>query len=158
MTGDIPRVVAERAATNYVEDEHGCWVSTYSVGSHGYGQVGWNVGGHREATTVHRAAWVYYTGEQPGELTVDHRPECNRKCVHPEHLRLLSNADNGRRNGVDRDYPLDWTCKRNHGVERTAGGNCPECVKVNKAEWVAAHPDRRKEQSNRYKRKLRERV
>ena len=37
----IPSRVAERAATRYVEDENGCFISTYSTASHGYAQIGW---------------------------------------------------------------------------------------------------------------------
>lgn len=137
MTEPIPLRVAERAATRYVEDENGCYLSTYSTGSHRYAQVGWQSNGRVQMTTAHRAAWVHYTGEQPGEMTVDHLDHCNRKCVRFEHLRLLTNSENGRRNRRGLDYPRDWTCVANHGVPRNRWGKCPECVKGYQAAYRA---------------------
>lgn len=108
----IPREVAERAATRYVEDANGCWISTYSVASHGYAQIGWQTevrqaNGRRKVTMTlcHRAAWVYYHGTQiPDGMTVDHMCH-NRRCVNPDHLRLLSNFENARRTS-GRDWPV----------------------------------------------------
>src|SRR5690606_17169497 len=85
----IPDRVAERAATAYDEEpESGCWISTYSTGSHGYAQIGWQERPkvpHRRATTAHRAAWVYWTGAQiPVGMTIDHKCK-NRRCVNPDH-------------------------------------------------------------------------
>lgn len=83
----IPDRVAARAATKYVEDERGCWISTYSVASHGYAQIGWQDPGYRQVVTAHRAAWVYHNGRQiPEGNTVDHLCK-ERRCVNPGHLR-----------------------------------------------------------------------
>ena len=122
----IPDRVAERAATKYVVEGE-CWISTYSTGSHGYAQVGWWEGGKGHGTTAHHAAYQFHYGAT--DETVDHTCH-NVVCVNPAHLRPLSNAENGRRNSVANDYPLGWTCKRNHGVARNKNGNCPECVKI----------------------------
>ena len=102
----IPQRVAERAATRYVEDESGCFISTYSTASHGYAQIGWNDGnGHRFVTLCHRAVWVYVHGTQILDgMTIDHLCH-NRQCVNPDHLRLLSNFENARRTS-DRDWPI----------------------------------------------------
>lgn len=105
----IPDRVAERAATAYDEEpESGCWISTYSTGSHGYAQIGWQERPkvpHRRATTAHRAAWVYWTGAQiPVGMTIDHKCK-NRRCVNPDHLRMLTNFENARRTG-GRDWQL----------------------------------------------------
>lgn len=51
----IPDRVALRAATKYKVDGD-CWVSTYSVASHGYAQIGWQEKGKLRGTTAHRAA------------------------------------------------------------------------------------------------------
>ena len=69
----IPERVAKRASTRYeVDPASGCWVSTYSVASHGYAQVGWREGRERWGTTAHRAAWVHAHGQIPDGMTVDH--------------------------------------------------------------------------------------
>ena len=143
MTEPIPARVAERAATRYIEDVNGCRISTYSVGSHGYAQIGWQASGKIQTTTAHRAAWVHAHGRQPVS-TIDHRPTCDRRCVNPDHLRELTNTENGRRNGADRDYPLGWICRRNHDVVRDKWGRCPECKRLTRAEWNAANPEKRK--------------
>ena len=102
----IPDRVAERAATRYVV-EGGCWVSTYSAASHGYAQIGWQcrADNYKQVVTAHRAAWVHHDGQQiPEGMTVDHTCK-NRRCVNPDHLRVLSNYDNARRTS-GRDWPL----------------------------------------------------
>lgn len=137
MTKPIPERVAERAATRYIEDEKGCYISTYSVASHGYAQIGWTEGGKVEMTTAHRAAWVYYAGSQPVG-TIDHHDHCDRRCVRGSHLRDISNWENARRNRADASPDLT-TClnghdapiverkrKRRNGTERI-WRTCIEC-------------------------------
>lgn len=95
----IPTRVIERVFTRCHRDENGCLVSDYSVGSHGYAQIGWHDdNGHRHMTLCHRVAWIAAFGPIPVELTVDHRCR-NRKCIEIADLRLLTNEDNGRGNG-----------------------------------------------------------
>jgi HNH endonuclease len=99
----IPQRVAHRAFTKWVSGEDGCRISTYSVASHGYAQIGWQDDGCITGTTAHRAAWVYINGQIPEDMTIDH--VCNnRRCVNVEHLRVLSNFENSRRKS--RDWPL----------------------------------------------------
>jgi hypothetical protein len=89
----IPEDVAARAALNAVPGTRGCLISTYSVGSHGYAQVGWMRTTGRGMTTAHRASWVATNGQIPDGMTVDHL--CHVKtCVAIDHLRLLSNVEN----------------------------------------------------------------
>ncbi len=90
-------------------------ISTYSVGSHGYAQVGWWDGEKHRMTTAHRAAWVHHNGQQvPDGQTIDHTCK-NRRCVNPKHLRVLVNLENARRTS-GRDWPLG-TCRHGHGPE-----------------------------------------
>lgn len=99
----IPQRVAERAASRY-EINGDCWVSTYSVASHGYAQIGWQDGDYRQTVTVHRAAWVYHNGRQIQDgHTIDHLCK-NRTCVNPDHLRSMTNFENARRT-----FGRDWT-------------------------------------------------
>ena len=41
----IQGAAAERAATRWTLGDGGCWISTYTVASHGYAQIGWNENG-----------------------------------------------------------------------------------------------------------------
>lgn len=137
----IPDRVAQRAALR-VSREGECDISTYSVASHGYAQIGWQDGGDRWVVTAHRAAWVYATGQQiPTGMTIDHLCR-NRRCVRFEHLRMLSNYENARRtNG--RDWPLGQ-CVNGHPDElgrlhSSGKRSCRECA----AEWQRRHRARK---------------
>lgn len=136
----IPDRVAERAATRYEKDESNCWISTYSVASHGYAQIGWSEPGYRQVVTAHRAAWVYHSGKQiPEGITIDHVCR-NCRCVNPVHLRDLPNFENARRT-FGRDWELG-ACIRGHSNEYLAKDRkgkryCSVCAKG----WKS-HPSR----------------
>ena len=93
---EIPRRVAERAHNRHRVDEGGCWISTYSTQSAGYAQVGWKVAGRTFMVLAHRASWEYANGRVPEGSTIDHLCK-QRRCVNPQHMRLLSNFENARR-------------------------------------------------------------
>lgn len=92
-----------------VDEATGCWITSYSSGSHGYGQVGWVDDGCRAMRLTHRVAFEFYCGPIPEGMTIDHICR-NRRCLNPNHLRLLSNAENGGDNGNARKV----ACKRGH--------------------------------------------
>lgn len=138
MTKPIPERVAVRAALAYRENAAGCYISTYSVGTHGYAQICWKDNGRTQMTTAQRAAWVCHTGVQPGELTVDHTCRTPR-CVRREHLRLLPRPENSRRNN-GHDYPEGWTCWQNHQLRRNKRGECPACREITRNKWADANP------------------
>ncbi|QNV40645.1 HNH endonuclease [Rothia amarae] len=132
----IPERVAERAATRYEVDEYGCWISTYSVASHGYAQVGWQDARYRQVVTAHRASWVYFNGQIPDGMTVDHMCKV-RRCVNPLHLRIMSNVANARGGGglhKQKPVPTDKKCARGHVVLSYPSGalHCRECAQ----EWA----------------------
>lgn len=137
----IPERVAQRAALSFVEVD-GCHVSTYSVASHGYAQIGWQESGDRWVVTAHRAAWVCYTGQQiPEGMTIDHLCR-NRRCVRREHLRMLTNYENARRT-AGRDWPLG-ECINGHPNEHlTLSGGKRVCSICNAA-TQARYRDRMK--------------
>ena len=129
----IPERVAERAATRWEPEENGCWISTYSVASHGYAQVGWKGVDRIHAVTAHRAAWVHFNGKQiPEGFTIDHLCK-QRRCVNPEHLRVLSNFENARRTS-GRDWKLG-ECAHGHpnSLLRPRGKHL-ECLECSR-EW-----------------------
>lgn len=68
-----------------------CWIWTASCTTKGYGKI------RREGKLVlaHRLAFEWVHGEIPEGMQVDHR--CfHRNCVRPDHLRLVTNAQNGQ--------------------------------------------------------------
>lgn len=129
----IPDRVAERASTRFNENVDGCYISTYSVGSHGYAQIGWNHKGQTQTVTAHRAAWVHANGTQiPVGMTIDHLC-AERRCVNPNHLRLLTNFENARRT-FGRDWPVG-ECANGHPNSRLVQNSrgrweCVDCRKI----------------------------
>jgi hypothetical protein len=97
---EVPDRVIERIWTNVdVGGENECWPWKLSLGTHGYGQVGWWVKsmGRSVMTTAHRVVWIASVGPIPAHMTVDH--ECrNPRCCNPGHLRLKTNPENARDN------------------------------------------------------------
>lgn len=69
-----------------------CWDWRGRMTKGGYGLFWTGV----HTTTAHRAAYMIATGtEPPAHLHVHH--ECvNRRCVNPNHLRLVSRSENNR--------------------------------------------------------------
>ena len=61
---------------------------------------------------AHRVVWEHHHGPIPAGMTVDHICH-NKRCIEIEHLRMLTNLDNARRNGPG-DWPLDGRCKNGH--------------------------------------------
>ncbi|MBM4487419.1 hypothetical protein GS445_06495 [Rhodococcus hoagii] len=123
----IPDRVAKRALDNVDIDANGCHISRYSTSTHGYAQIGWHDADGRRGTTAHRAAWVAVHGQISEGMTVDHTCK-QRRCVNPEHLRLLTNFENARRTG-GRDWPLGQ-CVNGHSnihLQRVDGGRRTKC-------------------------------
>lgn len=67
-----------------------CWEWTAGKDEHGYGRF-WALGRSRGA---HRIAYMLLVGDIPQGKSVDHKCH-NRSCVNPEHLRLVTNKQNG---------------------------------------------------------------
>lgn len=150
----VPERVALRAITNMDIREDGCWISRYSVASHGYAQVGWAVPkderrgrSRNNMVLAHRAAWTHVNGQVPLGMTLDHVCK-ERRCVNPDHLRLLPNYENARR--VDgEDWPLGF-CKRGHPNSELAeyprrGGTVRECricrnARIRRNNFVTRNP------------------
>lgn len=140
---NIPERITARAIGRVTgPTETGCLISTYSVGSHGYAQIGWQKGEERTMTLVHRVVWIAAHGPIPDGMTVDHM--CKRRtCVNVEHLRLLSNYENARRTS-GRDWPVG-RCAHGHPNSRAhtqpSGKRiCLDC----RAIWDARYAEKRK--------------
>ena len=117
-----PQRVIERYLAS-LSSEGACLVSSYSVGSHGYTQIGWSESGRTMMVLGHRVAWEHHRGPIPNDMTIDHICR-NRRCGRIEHLRLLSNVENARSNG----NAIKTHCKRGHRNWRTDGKGHRRCV------------------------------
>lgn len=143
----VPERVAARAIANIDKQPDGCWISRYSIASHGYSQIGWQNAGSRHVVLGHRAAWVSAHGQVPLGMTIDHLCK-TRRCVNPEHLRLLPNYENARR-VAGADWPIGY-CKRGHPNSELrdyprGNGTVTECsicrsARHRRNNFVARHP------------------
>ena len=72
-----------------VDKTDNCWLWTASCDTAGYGRI--KLGG--KMVPAHRFSYEWAHGGIPEGLQVDHR--CHqRNCVRPDHLRLVTNAQN----------------------------------------------------------------
>ena len=79
----------EERVWSRVERTGTCWVWTGEKKPKGYGAIG------RDGATLyaHRVVWEMVRGPIPEGMQLDHR--CHEKtCVNPDHLRLVTNAQN----------------------------------------------------------------
>lgn len=99
-----------------IEHVGDCWVYTGSIQSSGYacvsaGRKGKNILGHRLAVLVRDGVL--------SDLPVDHVHErgCRHKaCVNPDHLEVVTTAENNRRMRVARGYCIGGQCGSGHAL------------------------------------------
>ena len=82
---------AEERFLEKVDKTGECWLWTAACDSHGYGQFGYE----GKLVLAHRLSYAWTNGGIPEGMHVDHR--CHqRNCVRPDHLRLVTHAQNGQ--------------------------------------------------------------
>lgn len=154
---NTPSRVIERVVARFGAQPSECWLWPLSIGSHGYGQVGWTEDGRSRGALVHRVAWEAVNGPIPEELTIDH--ECRvKRCFNPAHLRLLTNEANARDNGQARRT----RCPEGHEYDEAntyvdPGGHrrCRACARVASREGNRRYLERHRDHRNARRRELR---
>ena len=113
----VPRrdALRSRLLSQIQEDEAGCWIWTGNLDSKGYGRFRFNIDGVQRETGTHRAAWLVFRGDIPGDLVVDHLCRV-RSCANPDHLELVTSAVNSQRGETGRNPSGTYACGT-HGNE-----------------------------------------
>lgn len=129
----MPERVVERVMKRWDEDENGCWISRYAVGSHGYASVGWSNASVKGSELCHRVAWMAANPDEeiPDGFEVDHICR-TRPCVRPDHLRLMTALENQRQGGGHhqrKPEPTGRLCANGHELLLYPSGatRCKEC-------------------------------
>ncbi len=106
-----------------------CWLWVGSMYRNGYGKYG------RKGIMAHRIFYTLFREHVPEDMALDHLCKV-RRCVNPDHLEIVTLAENIRRG--DSLWGLNSRkthCKRGHeftlkntGVQRSDGGRvCRKC-------------------------------
>jgi hypothetical protein len=94
---EVPKPILEQAKKRFwenVEIEDSCWCWKGAIMPLGYGQFHLNaVNIH---TSAHRFSFLIQRGDIPKGMSIDHLCR-NRKCVNPNHMEIVSSAENTRR-------------------------------------------------------------
>ena len=119
----------ERIVSRFEAQENGCWYHPSVPTAKGYAQTkyGWPVS---KSILIHRLSWMYYKGDIPEGMVIDHLchnpAECeggnncpHRRCVNPDHLALVTEAENSKR--TTRIYEYRSNCVNGHETKNNLG-------------------------------------
>jgi hypothetical protein len=141
------------AKTVDMDLDGGCWAWTRPLRPNGYGEF--TVG--REQHTAHRWAYLLFVGPIEDGLVVDHLCR-NRACVNPDHLELVTNAENVLRGeGHSAENARKTTCLRGHDLPldhpRTPADRrvCLVCKSAESKRWNEANREKAAEKTRRYR-------
>lgn len=117
-----------------------CIVWTGAVNTKGYPCIGISGVSH----LAHRVAYEDAYGPIPDGMTIDHKCRV-RNCVRPDHLEVVSIAENNRRRRIDGGIRVGAECRNGHLVTAESiyfhprgHTECGQCRSDNKARYRAS--------------------
>lgn len=100
-----------------VDPVTGCWNWTGFVNDEGYGQLSVKCTGRITTRKAHAIVYESKNGAVPNGKKLDHLCR-NRRCVNPDHLEVVSNAENVRRGlSAKLDIETVGMIRRRYSVE-----------------------------------------
>jgi hypothetical protein len=97
---DLTRLVR----TKTIICDCGCWIWTGARNPKGYPRF--ELRG--QAWLVHRYAYEKLIGPIPDELTLDHRMCTSHRCIHPEHMDVVTLSENSTRANQTRWHDMKF--------------------------------------------------
>ena len=107
-----------------------CIESKKGITTNGYSRIRIN----NKNIQAHRWAWELVNGQIPDEFVIDHICR-NRKCVLPEHLRMITQQENimaglhniDNRSNCNQGHPF---VKENIMIRKSGKRECAECNRI----------------------------
>ena len=107
-----------------------CIESKKGITANGYSRIRIN----NKNIQAHRWAWELVNGQIPDEFVIDHICR-NRKCVLPEHLRMVTQQENimaglhniDNRSHCNQGHPF---VKENIMIRKSGKRECAECNRI----------------------------
>ena len=109
-------------------DETGCLIYSGYVGTHGYGQIGFD----KRVYRAHRFSWEAWRGEIPPGLHVLHSCD-TRACINVDHLFLGTQAQN-MRDMIEKGRAV-------HATRKLTPDQRAEVVRRYRSRWGHWNPD-----------------
>ena len=102
-------MLPDRFWTKVDKISNDCWDWTACLNASGYGMF--LVG--RSGKLAHRLSYESLKGKIPAQMQVDHRC-CNRKCVNPSHMEIVTPVENVRRGTCWKYHSSKTHCPQGH--------------------------------------------
>lgn len=91
-----PPTPPEERFWKFVQKTNSCWLWTGGLNTGGYGNFR---DGNSHQVGAHIFSYELVHGRIPPAHYLDHRASCPKCCVHPEHLRVVTNKQNQENRG-----------------------------------------------------------
>jgi len=113
---DLTRLVR----TKVIVCDCGCWIWTGACNVKGYPRFELR----KQSWLVHRYAYERLVGPIGDDMTLDHRACTSHRCIHPEHMDVVTRSENSTRANQTRWHDLKFDADGN-AVSRHA---CEACA------------------------------